>query len=312
MDDLARLDLNMLTALRALLEERSVSRAAARLGVGQPAASSALQRLRTHFDDPLLVRSGNTFELSALAASLLGAVEQALATAEEIFLRETRFDPKTSTRTFRIMVADVALVGLGELLIPAMTDAPEVRLDFVALTDAAIRDIEQTLRAVDALVVPRGIIAGFPAMDLWTERWVFMVGERAAVGSRLTKQRLEQMTWITTYHGGTSPVAATFEAWNIRSRIRVTVPSYVVLPMLLASSTEHVAIVQESLARRLEPLGGVRVFPAPPEAADRMVALWWHPTHERDAGHAWLRQRILEVSEDRREGRAGRGRRDPP
>lgn len=304
-DDLAELDLNLLTALRALLQEKSVTRAAARLGLGQPAASAALQRLRTHFDDPLLVRDGTTFKLSTLATGLLSSVERALATAEEALLRDARFDPTTSTRTFRLMVADVAAARLGELLLPRMADAPEVVLEFVALTDDAVRDIERTLRDVDGLVLPRGIIAGFPALDLWSDRYVFIVGAQTVATDELTTRRLEELTWITSFRGGTSPVEATFEAWHIRPRVRTTVPSYVVLPMLLSRSSGHVAVVQEWLAKRLEPLGGFRVFPVPASVPDLRVALWWHPIHDGNAGHAWLRQRVLDAVMERPDGRTG-------
>lgn len=293
---MAGLDLNMLTALRALLQERNVTRASARLGLGQPATSAALNRLRAHFGDPLLIRNGNTFDLSPLAADILTMVEQALAAVADVMLHTARFDPADSGRTFSIMVADVALLTLGERLIPAMADAPDVKLDFVGLTDAAMRDLESTLRSVDALVAPRGVVTSFPAADLWTDHWVYVVGERSPFTDTPPPERLEQMTWVTSFHGAPTPVVAALESWNVRPRVRVTVPTYVALPVLLAQTTDHIAILQHRVARRLAALGGVRVLPGPVDAPEFQVALWWHPSHDQDAGHAWLRQRIADVA----------------
>jgi DNA-binding transcriptional LysR family regulator len=301
MDDVAGLDLNMLTALRALLQERSVTRASARLGLGQPATSAALRRLRAHFGDELLMRHGSSYGLTPLASSLLPSVEQAVIVAEDVLLSRTKFDPGTSTRTFTVMASDVALVQLGEQLIPSLGDAPNIKLDFIALTDAAMQDVEVTLRNTDALIVPRGEVAEFPSVDLWTDRWAYMVGERSPLTAEtLTMERLAEMTWVSSFHGAATPVAAALDAWKLRPRIRVTVPTYVSLPLLLAKSSDHIAIIQRRLAQRLRALDGVRVLPGPPDAPEIRVALWWHPTHDRDAGHAWLRNRILDCTRSMR------------
>src|SRR5690625_5061297 len=85
MSSLANLDLNLLVALRELLRERHVTRAAERLGVTQPAMSAALARLRRHFDDGLLIRKGNQYVLSALAEELRTQVEAVCSAAARLF-----------------------------------------------------------------------------------------------------------------------------------------------------------------------------------------------------------------------------------
>jgi DNA-binding transcriptional LysR family regulator len=89
-DVLTTLDLNMLTASRALLQERSMTRAAGRLGLRQPAVSAALRRLRDHFGDPLLSRTGTSYVLTPLAPGLPAQVEQALAAAEQMLLERRK------------------------------------------------------------------------------------------------------------------------------------------------------------------------------------------------------------------------------
>lgn len=294
-DDLATLDLNMLTALRALLQERSVTRAGSRLGLGQPATSAVLRRLRTHFGDQLLVRKGTSYDLSPLAATLLGTVEHAVAAAESVFLGQG-FDPATTRRTFTVMAADAALVHIGEHLLPALADTPNVTLEVATLTDTAMENVDATLRAVDALTMPRGILAGFPAADLWTDEYVLAVGADSPLTTEnLGPATLAEMSWVSSFRGR-PPVIASLEAWGIRPRVQVVVPSYLALPMILARSTRHVALIQRRLARRLEPLGGVRFLPGPPLAPPIQVALWWHPSRDEDAGHVWFRRRVVEAT----------------
>ncbi|MBB2947766.1 DNA-binding transcriptional LysR family regulator [Actinoplanes lutulentus] len=289
-DDLAALDLNMLTALRALLQERGVTRAGARLGLGQPATSAALRRLRQHFDDPLLVRTGTVYELSPLAAVLLGAVEEALAAAESVFLGAHGFRPAASHRTFTVMASDGSLALLGAALLPRFAALPLLRLEFVPLV---LDDVDATLRAVDAVVMPRGIFAGHPAADLWSDEFVLVVGERSALrAGDVTPERLSAMEWVSSFHGPS--VLTTLESWGIRPRVQVVVPSYLAIPLLLAGSERHVALLQRRVAEQMRAVGGVRILPAPEGAREIRMALWWHASRERDPAHLWFREMVID------------------
>ncbi|GGV77115.1 LysR family transcriptional regulator [Streptomyces thermoviolaceus] len=103
---LANLDLNLLVALRELLPERNVTRAAARIGVTQPVASVALARLRRHFGDDLFVRGQNGYVLSPPAMQLADQVETVCAAVERLFATDPRFGPATSRRQFTLLMAD--------------------------------------------------------------------------------------------------------------------------------------------------------------------------------------------------------------
>src|SRR5689334_2396942 len=122
---LANLDLNLLVALRELLRARNVTRAAARIGVSQPAASAALSRLRRHFDDELLVRGRSGYALSPLAMQLADQVETVCAAAERLFATGSKFDPATSRREFTLVMADYTIAVLGTAVSAAIgRDAP--------------------------------------------------------------------------------------------------------------------------------------------------------------------------------------------
>src|SRR5580693_5832106 len=129
--NLASLDLNLLVALDALLRDASVSRAAMRVGLSQPAMSHALQRLRGLLGDPLLVRTGPRMELTPRAQALRGPLAQALEQVRGLFIPD-EFDAARSERRFRLMMPDLAV----ELLVPPLMEkiarlAPSVRLDIV-------------------------------------------------------------------------------------------------------------------------------------------------------------------------------------
>ena len=97
---LSRLDLNLLVALDALLTERSVTRAAERLHLSQPALSASLARLRNHFNDPILARRGNAYELTPLALRLTEHTTIALDAARRVFESQATWTPHESTREF--------------------------------------------------------------------------------------------------------------------------------------------------------------------------------------------------------------------
>src|SRR3954452_15208537 len=111
--NLASLDLNLLVSLDALLQERSVTRAAARIGLSQPALSASLARLRRHFGDELLTRAGNEYRLTPLAVQLRDLARPALTGVERVFTAQTEFDPARSNREFHLLVSDYGVAVLG-------------------------------------------------------------------------------------------------------------------------------------------------------------------------------------------------------
>jgi DNA-binding transcriptional LysR family regulator len=156
-------DLNLLVALQALLEERNVTKAGGRIGMGQPAMSAALARLRRHatqhtFDDELLLRVGRRYELTPLAQQLLPLVQETVELAERTFTAGQGFRPEPGGRTFTVTMSDCALASLGDPLIKAVRrQGHDVHLDVEVLP----ADVDaSTLRVLalrrDLLVLPLG------------------------------------------------------------------------------------------------------------------------------------------------------------
>src|SRR5205823_3602743 len=185
--NLNSLDLNLLVALDALLREASVSRAAMRIGLSQPAASHALQRLRDLIGDPLLVRTGARMELTPRAQALRAPLAQTLDQVRSLFIAD-EFDAARSERQFRLMMPDLAV----ELLMPPLMEkitklAPNVRIDVVPWRGPAIFTAEFA-RTIDMVISIGNAFTGFHRQRLYTDSDALAVRRSHPVGARLERR----------------------------------------------------------------------------------------------------------------------------
>ena len=134
-NNLARLDLNLLFVLHALLITQSVSKAAQMISRTQPATSHALGRLRRHFGDPLLVRDGWQMQPTPLALSLADPVQQAIQHVQTVFEHAEVFDATNSTRRLRIATHDICVPLLNSLVKEISTSAPRMSVEFTSPDD---------------------------------------------------------------------------------------------------------------------------------------------------------------------------------
>ncbi|HEU4347652.1 MAG TPA: LysR family transcriptional regulator [Actinoplanes sp.] len=288
----ANLDLNLIVSLDALLQERSVSKAAARLGLSQPALSASLARLRRHFGDELLARAGNRYELTPLAVQLVDVTSSAMASVVRVFASAAQFDPASANREFTVIMSDYATTVLGPALAELIREqAPGVRLHVQQLATHVVDTATETLRAADGLVMPPGILSDLPHRRLFTDDWVCMIGVDTPIdGDELTLDELGRLPMVMSYQTATSftPVAKQLEMLGVVVNMQMVVESFVALPFLVAA-VRGVGLIQKRLAGRLASAAEVRVVPCPFEPVPLVEALWWHPMYTRDAGHRWLR-----------------------
>ncbi|MGR6918838.1 LysR family transcriptional regulator [[Actinomadura] parvosata] len=296
--NLASLDLNLVVALRALLEERNVTKAGRRIGLSQPATSAALARLRRHFDDDLLSRAGGHYELTALGLALLDRTATACDLLERVFTSQANFDPAREEHEFTLIASDYAVAVFGaELARTIHAEAPGIRLRFKQAPTEAIEDTTTLLSAVDGLLMPHGIIRGFPTVDLYRDSWVYIVADdNPEVGEQLTLDDLARLPWVTYQRTYDAPAARQIGLLGIEPRVEISVDSFQLMPLLVAG-TRRVALIQGRLAERLGGLVPVRVMDPPYDAVPLQEALWWHPAHTHDAAHIWLRETAARVGE---------------
>jgi DNA-binding transcriptional LysR family regulator len=229
---LANLDLNLLVALRELLRERSVTRAAERLGVTQPAASAALSRLRRHFADELLVRDRGEYTLTALGAQLAGQVDAVCAAAERLFAASADFDPATSEREFTLVMADYTIVVMGEELSQVIARAaPRARLHIRLVRESLSAEYSDGIRFIDGMVAPPTHGFALPdtrSAELFRDRWVCLVDARnpALDAGRLRLEDLARLPWVAPYYRSSpnpsaAPIMHQLALLDIRPRLIV-------------------------------------------------------------------------------------------
>ncbi|MGW4527510.1 LysR family transcriptional regulator [Amycolatopsis sp. NPDC004378] len=297
--NLASLDLNLLVTLDALLEHRSVSRAAKQVGLSQPAVSAQLARLRRHFGDELLARYGNQYRLTPLAVQLRGRVQTAINGVERVFAAEPDFDPATTSREFSLAMTDYGVAVLGSPLAAALArEAPGARVRFIANTPAVVDNARQVLTGVDLLVLPHGFLEGLPHQDLHRDDWVCLVDAgHPAVAHGLTVEQLRTMPWVVTYHSPTAstPVVRQMRMLGIEPHVQVVTENFLTVPGLVAG-TGRVALLQRRLAERIPADTNVRALACPFDAGPLLEAVWWHPMYEHDPEHRYLRELLTRIA----------------
>ena len=293
------LDLNLLVALDALLETRSVSAAAGRLNLSQPATSAALARLRDYFGDELLVASGRRMHPTAYAETLVPLLKDSLAGLDALISNPTLFDPATSHRTFRILGSDyVTAAALVPLIERLAAEAPGVRLEIASVQDDAIQQLDQG--KVDLLLTPENHVhPDHPAHLLWEERQVIVGWNRNPVFERpLTEEAVFAAGHIGVLMGAIrTPSFADRELaiMGKARRIEVTTGSFLAVPWLL-QGTNRLAFMHERLARSVVRLFPLNWAPCPFEFPVMREMVQHHRARIGDAGLAWLRRMMAEVA----------------
>ena len=295
---LAALDLNLLLSLQALVHYRSVTLAGSHIGLSQPAMSSTLRRLRQLFDDPLLIRVGREYQLTALAQELVEPLNRVVADAEQILLRRRHFEPLTSRRAFSMELSDYAmLLLLGPLLERLAEDAPGITLHLHPRDPPGHSRVRDGV--IDLLLAPDHPIEHLHRQPLFSDRWVCAVAvDNNRVGDRLTPEVFQSLHHIGVGFG-TPPRASdpeqAYRALGVHPRVPVTTESFVLAPFIV-SGTELATLVPERLARRFETTAGIRLLELPFTLPDVTESMFWGPAADSDPAHAWLRNTIANVA----------------
>lgn len=297
--NLKSVDLNLLVALEALLAERNVTRAAERLSLGQPATSAALQRLRRLFGDPLLVRRGQSMELTPLAQSLAGPLREVLLRVEDLLSARTEFNPESDHRSFSVVASDyVALVLLRPLLARLDAVAPNVRVSVFPVTTR----LHDTLGRgeVDLVLFPVEVdpsLREFSHRTLFTDRYVCAVWDRhPQVRGEVTLDMLARLPYLSYAPDPlTSYVEDQLDAAGVVRNVEISTQTLVLSPLLIRG-TRLVAMLHERLAHALQEAAELRILEPPLPLKPITEVMFWHPRFDKDAGHAWLREEVAALA----------------
>jgi len=289
------IDLNLLRVFDAVLHEKGVTPAAARLGLTQPAVSNALARLRKVFGDALFVRTPRGVDATPFARELAEPVRQALALLESALAHGPGFDPATSTRAFRFYMSDLGQIEfLPPLVERVQRDAPGVRLEAVALE---VEDIADAL-AAGALDLAIGFLPGLAApvrrQALFRDPYLCLMRADHPIVTLTRKRFLDASHALVIYRGGHRVIEEALERAGVARRIALRVPHFTVVPMVL-ERTDLILTLPARVARVFERRGKLKALPPPVPIPPADVAAHWHERFERDPGNRWLREMIMEL-----------------
>ncbi|MDK2766584.1 MAG: LysR family transcriptional regulator [Sphingomonas sp.] len=285
------LDLNLIVAFEALMSDRSVSRAAQRLNLSQPAMSNALARLRSYFGDDLLIARNKRMYPTPFAETLLPQVRQALETMEGVIATSRHFDPATTNRNFRIMTSDyIATSILFPIVTRLSATAPGVRIELLLPSPRRIELLESG--GIDLLITLQEYVTPeLPSERLFEDeyRLVGRAGHPALAGATTLAAMLAYDHVHVAIGDERLPSFgdAFLDRMGIQRRVAMIAPNFGMLPWLL-QDTDWLALVQGRLAAQM-----ARNFPlvavAPPLPIPPLVEMaQYHVTRSNDPGLRWL------------------------
>lgn len=300
---LGSLDLNLIVALDALLQERNVTRAAARLGITQSATSHALARLRAVTGDALLVRTSKGMVPTVRAEALGPPVRRALEEMTRALAPPTSFDPRTARLRFTLGTSDYGELVLLPKLVELLTrEAPGIDLRVRSIG----REIAAPLgsAAIDLAVAP--IVAPEEASGLLRRR-LFDEGFVCVVrrGHPLAGKKLTVARFAAASHALISPgeqeggfVDDALARMGLARRVAVMVPHFLIAPHLVATSDLVLTLARRVADALAKPLRlAVLLPPKELSLASFTMTAMWHERTQNDPAQRWIREKLAEVAQ---------------
>jgi len=296
MNDLRRIDLNLLVILDALLSEQHVTRAAERLHLSQPAVSHALARLRDLLGDPLLVRQGGGLVPTARALELAAPLAEALAQVQAL-LAPNRFDPTSAKRSFRLAMSDYgAAILLPGLVRTLRREAPGIDLQIIQASREGM--VDGVLNGDIDLAA--GVFPDLPAelrsTPLFEEHYACMV-DRASLPEGGT---LDLTAYLTRPHvllemrgSGTPEIERALTAIRERRHVAISLPHWGIAPQLIEGTDLILTVSSRGL-----PTGDqahLLVVPVPFHIPSFAFELAWHSRRAGDPALQWLKEQVQGV-----------------
>jgi len=296
-----RYDLNLLPVFLALMEERSVTRAASRLGITQPALSNSLNRLRDMLKDPLFIRERYGIRPTQLAEEIAPTIEAALAQLDDLVVHQQDFDPASAERLFLIAPNSyVELVLMPALVARLREQAPGIKLrmtpfgndlaDTGVISGTTAMVLGRVIDPPDNLVVQHLIDDGLACI---------VRHDHPDVGASLTRDLYESLKHVNVLPPGRIR-AGVFQALgqqNLKREVAVSVTHFLSVPEMIAV-TDYCATLPRLICRSLERDQRLKVVEAPVDLGTFPVEMAWHVRYRHDPAHRWLRGVVSELAKD--------------
>lgn len=291
------LDLNLLVVFQTIYKERSVSVAAEKLSLSQPAISAALRKLRDYTGDTLFFRSGNKMTPTRIANTLAGPIAEALSAVQHSLNAVRSFDPHTAVRTFRIAINDFLRI----MLLPAWSayiehEAPGITLEFLP----QLRTPEDMLRGlreeeIDIGAIPMAWVDNTVNHTVIgpSELVVVVRKDHPALGQPITHDSVQNLGWVATTHAPAvrMEVEKAFAAAGLTRKIKIILPDTVTAPTVIGNSN-FATVMGRGFFERSKATHGLAVLNLPVKLPLIQAALVWSKSVDDDQGLIWLRRQI--------------------
>jgi DNA-binding transcriptional LysR family regulator len=296
-----KIDLHLIRVLYTVLTERSVSKAAIRLGMHQPAVSAALKRLREFAGDPLLVRSGVGLVPTDAALRMIGPAADFLSAAERLFADARGFDPASSQTTFRLAASDyLDPQFLPQLVSHIKSQAPLARLDILPLTAASDYRDQLALGQVDVVIGNWSSMPGdFHLAPLFDDKLVSLVSETHPA----VRRGWDVDAWLNAEHiaphakypGDRGVIEELLDAEGKRRNVVVRCPHFGLMPAMVAASLLVLTTGQQYCQRYVETMP-LKILPCPVAFPTMTYYQLWHERTHASAAAKWLRDCVKAVA----------------
>ena len=299
-DPLERIDLHLIRVLHTVLTEGSVSRAALRLGMHQPAVSAALKRLRELAGDPLLVRHGAQMVATDAGRRMIEPAASILRTAETLFTEAQRFDPRSSTQRFRIAASDyLDPLFLPQLVQRLAAEAPHARLEIHPLS--AEFDYRRKLASGDVDLVVGNWLQPPDELHmahLFSDEVVSLVSHRHPA----VRRGWSEADWLEAEHVAPTPnfpgargiIDQVLDERGVQRRITVRCAYFGLIPEMVAGSLLVLTTGRQYCERFVGQLP-VTILPCPISLPPLLYYMLWHARSQHASAARWLRERTRQV-----------------
>jgi DNA-binding transcriptional LysR family regulator len=296
-----RYDLNLLPVFIALMEERSVTRAAARLGITQPALSNALNRLRDTLRDPLFIRERYGIKPTQFSEEIAPVIAETLARLDDVVLGQQHFDPAASTRQFsiapnsyiEIVLMPSVIARLGEL-------APGIRMSLTPFgNDLAETGVLSgtTDMALGRIVDPPDNLVVQHVMDDGLACVVRI--DHPDIGDSMSREQYERLRHVNVLPPGRLRVGLfqALERQGLRRELAISVTHFLAVPEIIAV-TDYCATLPRLICNQIARDPRLKVVSSPVDLGTFPVQMAWHVRYRNDPAHAWFRHLLVETASD--------------
>ena len=294
-----RYDLNLLPVFIALMDERSVTRAALRLGMTQPALSNALNRLRETLKDPLFIRERYGIKPTQFAQEIAPVIVETLARLDDVLVGRQHFDPATATRQFTVAANSyVEIVLLPSIIAKLGQRAPAVTLSMtpfgndLAETGVVSGTTDMVLGRIieppDNLIIQHLMDDGLACV---------VRADHPQIGDSLSREQYEQLKHVNVVPPGRlrAGLFQVLERQGLRRELAISVTHFLAVPEIIAV-TDYCATLPRLICNQVIKDPRLRVVQAPVDLGTFPVDIAWHVRYRNDPAHQWFRQLLVETA----------------